>query len=182
MKRRTFIAALSGAAARPMLARSQQLGMPVIGFMSGRSPEDSGPSLQAFLKGLGEVGFQNGQNVMIEYRWARADYSRLPVFAAELVQRHVNVLVATGGGASAVVAKQATSTIPIVFVTGDPVKLGLVESFNRPGGNATGSYTVTVEMEPKRLGLLHPLVPGVTLIGALLNPNSPGPEHQLPER
>lgn len=110
---------------------------------------------------------------MIEYRWARGDYSRLPAFAAELVQRRVNVLVATGGVASAVAAKQATSTIPIVFVTGDPVKARLVESLNRPGGNATGSYVVTTEMEQKRLSLLHELTPGVPLIGVLVNPNFP---------
>ena len=138
MRRREFIAGLGGAAALPLLARGQQPASLLVGFMSGRSREDSGAVLQAFLKGLGEVGFQNNQNVMIEYRWARGDYGRLPAFAAELVQRHVNVLVATGGQASAVAAKQATSTIPIVFVAGDPVKAGLVESFNRPGGNATG--------------------------------------------
>ena len=103
-------------AAWPLAARAQH-SMPVIGFMSARSPEDTGPVLQAFLKGLREVGFQNGQNVVIEYRWARGDYGRLLAFAAELVQRRVNVLVATGGEASAVAAKQATSTIPIVFVT-----------------------------------------------------------------
>jgi putative ABC transport system substrate-binding protein len=137
--------------------------------------------LQAFLKGLREGGFQNGQNVVIEYRWARGDYSRLPAFAAELVQRRVNVLVGTGGEASAVAAKQATSTIPIVFVTGDPVKARLVESLNRPGGNATGSYVVTSEMEQKRLSLLHELTPGVPLIGALLNPNFPDAARQLLE-
>jgi putative ABC transport system substrate-binding protein len=155
--------------------------MPIIGFMSARSPEDTGPVLQAFLKGLREGGFQNGQNVVIEYRWARGDYSRLPAFAAELVQRRVNVLVGTGGEASAVAAKQATSTIPIVFVTGDPVKARLVESLNRPGGNATGSYVVTSEMEQKRLSLLHELTPGVPLIGALLNPNFPDAARQLLE-
>ena len=155
--------------------------MPIIGFMSARSPEDTGPVLQAFLKGLREGGFQDGQNVVIEYRWARGDYSRLPAFAAELVQRRVNVLVGTGGEASAVAAKQATSTIPIVFVTGDPVKARLVESLNRPGGNATGSYVVTSEMEQKRLSLLHELTPGVPLIGALLNPNFPDAARQLLE-
>jgi putative ABC transport system substrate-binding protein len=138
MRRREFITLLGGVAAWPLAARAQQ-SMPIIGFMSARSPEDTGPVLQAFLKGLREGGFQNGQNVVIEYRWARGDYSRLPAFAAELVQRRVNVLVGTGGEASAVAAKQATSTIPIVFVTGDPVKARLVESLNRPGGNATGS-------------------------------------------
>jgi putative ABC transport system substrate-binding protein len=136
---------------------------------------------QAFLKGLGESGFFDGQNVTIEYRWARGEYGRLPALAAEFVQRRVNVLVATGGTTSAVAAKQATSTIPIVFVTGDPVKDGLVASLNRPGGNATGSYVVTNEMEQKRLGLLHELTPGIPLIGALLNPNWPDAARQLPE-
>jgi putative ABC transport system substrate-binding protein len=181
MRRREFIAGLGGAAALPLLARGQQPASLLVGFMSGRSREDSGAVLQAFLKGLGEVGFQNNQNVMIEYRWARGDYGRLPAFAAELVQRHVNVLVATGGQASAVAAKQATSTIPIVFVAGDPVKAGLAQSFNRPGGNATGSYVVNPDMEQKRLSLLHELTPGAPVMGALLNPNTAGQEHQLPE-
>src|SRR5262249_60403559 len=154
----------------------------VIGFLSARSPDDSGLVLQAFLKGLGEAGFFDGQNVTIEYRWARGEYGRLPGFAAEFVRRRVNVLVATGGQTSAVAAKQATSTIPIVFVAGDPVRAGLAESFNRPGGNATGSYVATSrpEMEQKRLSLLHELTPGVPLIGVLLNPNSPDAAHQLP--
>ena len=153
----------------------------MIGFLSARSPDDTGPVLQAFLKGLGEAGFFDGQNVTIEYRWARGEYGRLAAFAAEFVQRRVNVLVATGGEASAVAAKQATSTIPIAFVTGDPVKAGLVASFNRPGGNATGSYVATTEMEQKRLSLLHELTPGVPLIGALLNPNWPDAARQLQE-
>ena len=171
MRRREFIKLLGGAAAAwPFSVRAQQSAMPVIGFMSARSPDDTGPVLQAFLKGLGEAGFFDGQNVMIEYRWARGDYGRLPALAAEFVRRRVNVLVATGGELSALAAKQATYTIPIVFVTGDPVKARLVESLNRPGGNATGSYVVTTEMQ-KRLSLLHELTPGVPLIGALLNPN-----------
>jgi putative ABC transport system substrate-binding protein len=149
--------------------------------MSARSPDDTGPVLQAFLKGLGESGFFDGQNVTIEYRWARGEYGRLPALAAEFVQRRVNVLVATGGTTSAIAAKQATSTIPIVFVTGDPVKDGLVASLNRPSGNATGSYVVTNEMEQKRFSLLHELTPGVPLIGALLNPNWPDAARQLPE-
>jgi putative tryptophan/tyrosine transport system substrate-binding protein len=182
VRRREFIKLLGGAtAAWPFSARAQQSARPVIGFMSARSPDDTGPVLQAFLKGLGEAGFFDGQNVTIEYRWARGDYSRLPAFAAELVQRRVNVLVATGGEASAVAAKRATSTIPIAFVTGDPVKAGLVESLNRPGGNATGSYMGTSEMEQKRLSLLHELTPGVPLIGALVNPNFPDAVRQLPE-
>jgi putative tryptophan/tyrosine transport system substrate-binding protein len=183
MKRREFIGfiACSATLAWPLRVRGQQAARPVIGFLSARSPDDTGPVLQAFLKGLGEAGFFDGQNVTIEYSWARGEYSRLPAFAAEFVRRRVNVLVATGGAPSAKAAKQATSTIPIVFVTGDPVKDGLVESFNRPGGNATGAVVVTTEMEPKRLSLLHQLVPGVPLIGALLNPNFPDAALQLRE-
>ena len=180
MRRRQFIKLLGGVtAAWPFSVRAQQAARPVIGFLSARSPDDTGPVLQAFLKGLGEAGFFDGQNVTIEYRWARGEYGRLPALAAEFVQRRVNVLVATGGSTSAVAAKQATSTIPIVFVTGDPVKDGLVESFNRPGGNATGSVVLTPDMEPKRLGLLHELVPDVPLIGVLLNPNFPAATRQL---
>ena len=140
MRRRQFIKLLGGAtAAWPFSVRAQQAARPVIGFMSARSPDDTGLVLQAFLKGLGESGFFDGQNVTIEYRWARGEYGRLPAFAAEFVQRRVNVLVATGGNSSALAAKQATSTIPIVFVAGDPVRAGLVQSLNRPGGNVTGS-------------------------------------------
>jgi ABC-type uncharacterized transport system substrate-binding protein len=181
MRRREFIKLLGGAtAAWPLSARAQQSTKPVIGFMSARSPDDSGALLQSFLKGLGETGFFEGHNVTIEYRWARGEYSPLPAFAAEFVRQRVNVLVATGGNSSAIAAKQATSTIPIVFVAGDPVRTGLVESLNRPGGNITGSVVPTTEMDQKRLGLLHELVPTVPLIGALLNPSSPGQENQLP--
>jgi len=182
MRRREFIRLLGGATAGwPFSVRAQPSTRPVIGFMSARSPDDTGLVLQAFLKGLGEAGFFDGQNVTIEYRWARGDYSRLPAFAAEFVQRRVNVLATTGGEPSALAAKQATSTIPIVFVAGDPVKAGLVESLNRPGGNATGSYIATSEMEQKRLSLLHELTPGVSLIGVLLNPNFADAARQLRE-
>src|SRR5262249_13109171 len=144
MRRREFIKLLGGAtAASPFSVRAQQAARPVIGFLSARSPDDTGPVLQAFLKGLGEAGFFDGQNVTIEYSWARGEYSRLPALAAEFVQRRVNVLVATGGNASVLAAKQATSTIPVVFVAGDPVRQGLVQSINRPGGNVTGSAMVT---------------------------------------
>jgi putative ABC transport system substrate-binding protein len=142
--------------------------------MSTRSPEDSAYLLAAFRRGLAEGGFVEGQNVAIEFRWARGEYDRLPEIAADLVSRRVNVLTAVGGDPSARAAKRATSTIPIVFGTGsDPVSEGLVESFNRPGGNATGIESLTSEMEPKRLGLLRELVPGVSLVGVLLNPNFP---------
>jgi putative tryptophan/tyrosine transport system substrate-binding protein len=181
MRRRDFITLFgcTAAATLPFSARAQS-SKPVIGFMSARSPDDSGALLQSFLKGLGETGFFEGHNVTIEYHWARGEYDRLPAFAADLVQRRVNVLVATGGNSSALAAKQATATIPIVFVAGDPVRTGLVQNFNRPGGNVTGSAIPTTEMDPKRLSLLHELVPTVPLIGALLNPSSPAQENQLP--
>jgi putative tryptophan/tyrosine transport system substrate-binding protein len=182
MRRREFIKLLGGAtAAWPFSVRAQQAARPVIGYLSARSPDDAGTVLQAFLKGLGEAGFFDGQNVTIEYRWARGEYGRLPALAAEFVQRRVNVLATTGGEPSALAAKQATSMIPIVFVAGDPVKAGLVESLNRPGGNATGSYIATSEMEQKRLSLLHELTPGVSLIGVLLNPNFADAARQLRE-
>src|SRR5262245_55299901 len=135
MKRREFISLIGGvAAAWPFVVRAQQSTRPVIGFLSARSPDDTGPVLQAFLKGLGEAGFFDGQNVTIEYSWARGEYRRLPAFAAEFVQRRVNVLVATGGAPSAKAAKQATSTIPIAVVTGHTVKDGVVASCTRAAG------------------------------------------------
>jgi putative ABC transport system substrate-binding protein len=183
IKRRSFITLLGGAAAGwPLAARAQQSAMPVIGFMSTRSPEDSAYLLAAFRRGLAEGGFVEGQNVAIEFRWARGEYDRLPEMAADLVSRRVNVLTAVGGDPSARAAKRATSTIPIVFGMGsDPVSEGLVESFNRPGGNVTGIETLTSEMEPKRLGLLRELVPGVSLVGVLLNPNFPPSAYLLRE-
>ena len=139
-RRRQFLTLLSSAAAAwPLAARAQQ-SMPVIGFMSARSPEDSVHLLEAFRRGLKEGGFVEGQNVVIEFRWARGEYDRLPEMAADLVSRRVSVLTAVGGDPSPRAAKRATSTIPIVFgIGGDPVRDGLVESFNRPGGNVTGA-------------------------------------------
>ena len=171
MRRRDFITLLGGAAAWPLAARAQQ-SMPVIGFMSARSPEDSVHLLEAFRRGLKEGGFVEGQNVVIEFRWARGEYDRLPEMAADLVSRRVNVLTAVGGDPSPRAAKRATSTIPIVFgIGGDPVRDGLVESFNRPGGNVTGVTLMTNLMESKRFGLLRDLVPDAQLVGALLNPS-----------
>jgi putative tryptophan/tyrosine transport system substrate-binding protein len=172
MRRRKFITLLGGVAvAWPLVARAQQP-MTLIGFLSARSPEDSTHLLPAFAAGLAEGGYVEGQNLAIEFRWGRGRYDLLPAMAAELVSRGVAVLTTAGGEPSALAAKRATSTIPIVFgVGGDPVRLGLVESFSRPGGNATGVTLLTNLMEPKRLGLLRELVPGVPLIGVLLNPN-----------
>jgi putative tryptophan/tyrosine transport system substrate-binding protein len=173
MKRREFITLLGGASTWPLAARAQQP-MPVIGFLSARSPEDSSDPLAGFRRGLKEGGFVEGQNVVIEFRWANGEYSRLPQMAAELVRRHVNVIAAVGGELSGVAAKRATNIIPIAFATGsDPIKGGLVESFNRPGGNATGVTTLTNFMEAKRLGLLRELAPKAEVIGVLVNPNFP---------
>jgi ABC-type uncharacterized transport system substrate-binding protein len=173
MKRREFITLLGGASTWPLAARAQQP-MPVIGFLSARSPEDSSDPLAGFRRGLKEDGFVEGQNVVIEFRWANGEYSRLPQMAAELVRRHVNVIAAVGGELSGVAAKRATNIIPIAFATGsDPIKGGLVESFNRPGGNATGVTTLTNFMEAKRLGLLRELAPKAEVIGVLVNPNFP---------
>src|SRR5215208_6039636 len=179
MKRRAFFTFLAGGTVWPLAAHSQQ-GKPVIGWMSGRSPEDSTHLLAAFHQGLREAGFVDGQSVSIEYRWAHGQYDKLPALASDLLSRGVAVLVGVGGDVSAVAAKQATSTIPIVFgMGGDPIKAGLVMSFNRPGTNATGFTLLTNEMESKRVSLLHELLPGVRLIGALLNPNFPPAVRQL---
>ena len=181
MNRRQLMSLLGGAGLSwPLAARGQQSAVPVIGFMSPRSPEDSTYLLAAFRRSLAEGGFVEGQNVAIEFRWARGAYDRLPEMAADLVNRRVNVLLAAGGDPSPRAAKRATSTIPIVFgMSGDPVTDGLVESFNRPGGNATGVISNTSLMEPKRLGLLRDLVPGAPLVGVLLNPNFPPAAQQL---
>jgi putative tryptophan/tyrosine transport system substrate-binding protein len=186
MNRRTLITWLGGAAAGaawPHMAHAQGPALPVIGFLSARSPEESVPETEAYRRGLKEGGgFVEGQTVAIEFRWARGDYSRLPALAADLVQQRVAVITAAGGEPSALAAKAATSTIPIVFsIGGDPVRVGLVESFNRPGGNVTGVAVLSIMMEPKRLGLLRELAPGVELVGVLINPNSPGAVRQAPD-
>ena len=180
MKRREFIALLGATAAWPLAARAEDSSVPVIGFLSSRSPEESAHLVTAFRQGLAEGGFIEGQNVVIEYRWARGQYDVLPAMAIDLVSHRVNVLTTAGGEPSALAAKRATSTIPIVFGLGsDPVSIGLVESYSRPGGNATGITFLTTLMEPKRLGLLRDLVPGVPLVGVLLNPGFPPSEGQL---
>jgi putative tryptophan/tyrosine transport system substrate-binding protein len=150
-------------------AFSHAQAMPVIGFMSARAPEDSVPPLAAFRRGLKEEGFVESENVAIEFRWARGDYGRLPALAADLVSRNVAVISAVGGDPSPLAAKAASAAIPIIFNFGtDPVHAGLIASFNRPGGNATGISTSVNMMEPKRLGLLRELAPGVALVGALV--------------
>jgi putative ABC transport system substrate-binding protein len=181
MRRRDFIAGLwSITAAWPLATRAQQPAMPVIGFMSGRSPQDSAHLVSAFRQGVAETGLVEGQTVTIEYRWALGDYDRLAALAADLVSRKITVLVAVGGDVSALAAKNATATIPVVFGMGsDPVKAGLVASFNRPGGNATGFTLWTNEMESKRLGLLRDIVPGAELIGILVNPKFPASVQEL---
>jgi len=182
VRRRKFIALIGGAGAWPLAARGQQSAVPVVGFMSSRSPEDSAHLVAAFRRGLAEGGFVEGQNVATEFRWANGDYDRLPAMAADLVNQQVAVIVAAGGEPAALAAKVATKTIPIVVGLGaDPEKLGLVASLNRPGGNVTGVTLMTALMEPKRLGLLRDLVPGAALIGVILNPSFPAAARQLQE-
>jgi putative ABC transport system substrate-binding protein len=185
-RRREFIVALGGAAvAWPLPARAQQSAMPIVGFVTGRSPEESARLGAAFRKGLNETGYVEGKNVMVEYHWLEGQYDRLPSLMADLVGRRVAV-IATLVNAAALAAKAATTTTPIVFlVSEDPVSLGLVASLARPGGNMTGVNVLFAELVAKRLGLLHDLVPKAVRVAVLLNPanttNAEATLREIPE-
>jgi putative ABC transport system substrate-binding protein len=173
MRRRDFLGVLITMAV-PLVTRAQQVAKPVIGFLNGTSPEGYRRFLSAFHSGLSETGYVQDRNIEVEYRWAEGHYERLPAFAADLVHRKVAVIVATSTPAN-VIAKAATTEIPIVFTTSsDPVELGLVASLSRPGGNVTGVATLNVEVDSKRLQILHELVPSAIMIAFLVNPNRPG--------
>jgi putative tryptophan/tyrosine transport system substrate-binding protein len=180
MRRREFITILGSAAAWPLAARAQQPAMPVVGFLGAPTPAPYARYVAAIHQGLKEAGYVEGQNVRFEYRWAEGHYDKLPALAAELVGQHVAVIVPIGGAPPTVAAKDATTTIPIVFNTGaDPVKSGFVASLNRPGGNATGVAMLNAELQAKRFELLHELVPNAGLIAVLVNPTNPEAEIQV---
>ena len=174
MRRREFIAVIGGAAvAWPAAAHAQQSAMPIVGFLSSRSPGDSSEVVAAFHKGLRQMGFVEGQNTVIAFRWAEGHYDRLPKLASDLVNLRAAAIFAAGGSPSALAAKAATSTIPIVFLASDPIRLGLVTSLNQPGGNITGISNVATELAGKSLGLLKQTVPTAQTIGYLVNPTNP---------
>ena len=171
MKRREFIVVAGSAAAWPVVGRAQQPVLPLIGFLNGGSADSSANRVRAFRDGLGENGYVEGQNLAVEYHWLEGQYDRLPAIMADLVRRGVAVIVTPSSTPSAIAAKTSTTTIPIVFAVGeDPVKLGLVDSLARPRGNATGINFFNQEVDAKRLGLLHELVPKVVRIAVLVNP------------
>src|SRR5450631_443 len=180
MRRRDFITLLGGAAmAVPVGSRAQQAGLPVIGFLNSGSLDSYMSQVKIFHQALKETGYVEGQNVAIEYRWAENQIDRLSVLADDLVRRKVSVIAAGGSPASALAAKSATTTIPIVFMNAaDPVGIGLVASFNRPGGNVTGTTLLSAELVAKRLGILRDLLPSVKKIAMLVNPSRPGVDAQ----
>ena len=182
MRRREFIAGLGGAAAVWPLAARAQAAIPVIGALNSAAAAPIAPLLAAFRIGLGEAGYVEGQNLAVEYRLAEGQYDRLPSLAADLVRRRVAVIATGGGTVSALAAKNATATIPVLFVCDDdPVKVGLVTSISRPGGNVTGIHQLTTGLEAKRLGLLHELAPNVTTMAVLVNPDYPDAGIQIKE-
>lgn len=182
MRRRELIGLLgSAAAAWPLAARAQQSGMPVIGFLSTRSPGESTDVVTAFRKGLHQMGFDEGQNAVIAFRWAEGRYERLPQLASDLVDVHVAAIFAGGGVPSGLAAKAATSTIPIVFVSSDPVRVGLVASLNQPGGNVTGISNLSTELPSKSLALLKQIVPTAGTIGYLMNQSNPSAKSDFEE-
>src|SRR5262245_2714267 len=183
MKRREFIALLGGAAVSwPLAARAQQGAMPVIGFLGSASAATAAHFVAAFDKGLAESGYVESRNVKIEYRWAENQYERLPALVADLIRREVAVIVAGGAVNTALTAKEATRTIPIVFSVGsDPVQVGLVASLNRPGANITGVTQISRELLAKRLELIRELLPRATAIGFLVNPDNPNTDSSVQE-
>jgi len=177
MRRREFITLLGGATAWPLAARAQQPAMPVIGFLSGNNAERLPQFTAAFHEGLSAAGFVDGKNVAIEYRWADSHLERVPALALDLIRRRVDVLFTSGGDVPILVAKGATTTIPIVFITAsDPVAMGFVASLNRPGGNVTGVTFIAGELGPKRVELVRELLPKAVVVGLVLNPNIPNAE------
>jgi len=182
MTRREFLTLIGGTATWPLVARAQQPAIPVIGYLSSGSPPGFATRLAAFRRGLQEVGYREGQNVAIEYRWAEGKDDRLAAMAADLVQRRVSVLAAPGGVSAARAAKAATTTIPIVFETGaDPVAAGFVGSLGRPGANVTGVTSLNVEVGPKRFELLRQLTPTATAVALLVNPSNPNSQPVIAE-